>query len=158
MSESIASTNVRDEFPDSPIGDVEAQLSILFSNGRRMIRQAARVVHPDLQPSGLYILQILDRRGALRPSTVAECLEVDRSAISRLIASVETLGLIERLPDPDDRRAYRIALTEVGRAGLGRLSWPLEDVLRDWAPDELRMLGRLLEKLNDGTMLDKLSR
>lgn len=156
MSDVIADKSVPNESPDNPIGDVEAQLSILFSNGRRMIRRAARVVHPDLQPSGLYILQILDRRGPLRPSVVAECLEVDRSAISRLIASVEALGLIERLPDPDDRRAYRIALTDEGKAGLGRLSWPLKDTLQDWAPDELRMLGRLLRKLNDGTMLGNL--
>jgi DNA-binding MarR family transcriptional regulator len=135
----------------SPAAQVEAQLSVLFSNGRRIMRDAAKMVHPELQPSGLYILQMLDRRGAMRPSAVADYLEVDRSAVSRLIVSVESLGLVERLSDPDDRRSYRVALTVLAKEGLGRVSWPLRDALQDWAPDELEVLARLLEKLNTGT-------
>lgn len=135
--------------PDDAVKQVETQLSVLFVNGRRAVRGAARSVHPDLQPSGLFLLRMLEKSGPLRPSVVADHLDVDRSAISRMIASTEGLGLIERLSDPDDKRACKLALTEEGTMRISRLSWPTKHTLQEWEPDELWLLARLLERLND---------
>jgi DNA-binding MarR family transcriptional regulator len=53
-------------------------------------------------PQGLRITELLDDVLLTQPG------------MSRLIARLETRGLVERLDDPDDRRACRVRLTEAG--------------------------------------------
>ena len=137
----------------SPIEDVETQFAILFANSRRMLHESARTVHPELHSSGLFLLRMLENRGPLRPSAIAERLEVDRSAVSRLVSFTERLGLVTRLPDPQDKRAFTGALTNEERERFGRLSaeqtGPLRTLLRDWSQDDLETFPRLLARLND---------
>ncbi len=71
--------------------------------------------------------------------------------ITGLVDRLERKSLVERQPDPQDRRVIRVALTEAGR----RLAQPaqalahkhlgvLEEAL---TPEELDQLTRLLEKI-----------
>jgi DNA-binding MarR family transcriptional regulator len=53
-------------------------------------------------PDGLRITELLDDVLLTQPG------------MSRLIARLEARGLVERLDDPDDRRACRVRLTEAG--------------------------------------------
>jgi DNA-binding MarR family transcriptional regulator len=142
-----------DDSPADPIHDVETEIATLFANGRRITQKAARTVHPDLHPSGLYLIRMLQKQGPSRPSVIAEYFEVDRSAISRLITSLESLGLIERQADPADKRAQMLALTAEGISRLGHLASsmdsPLRARLKDWAPEDLVTLARLLARLNE---------
>jgi DNA-binding MarR family transcriptional regulator len=141
------------DISNDPIQDVENQIAILFSNGRRVVDKATKAVHPDLQPSGLFLLRMLAKRGPLRPSVIADRLEVDRSAVSRLISSVESLGLVTRLADPLDKRAYTVALTGEGQGRLDTTSagpdGPLRRLLVKWEPEDIANLSRLLARLND---------
>jgi len=142
-----------DERPATPIEDVENQFAILFANSRRMLNRFAATVHPDLHPSGMFLMRMLEKRGPLRPSVIAEHLDVDRSAVSRLIAFVERLGLVTRIADPQDKRAYTVELTDEGRSRLGKLSveqtGPLRILLKDWPRDDIETFARLLTRLND---------
>jgi DNA-binding MarR family transcriptional regulator len=143
-----------DERPTSPIEDVETQFAVLFATSRRMLNRTAATVHPDLHPSGMFLMRMLEKRGPLRPSVIAEHLDVDRSAVSRLIAFVERLGLVTRIADPQDKRAYTVELTDDGRSRLGTLSveqtGPLRILLRDWPQDDIETFARLLARLNEG--------
>lgn len=144
------------------IQDVETQMSVLFANGRRLTQRAARMVHPELQTSGLYVMRMLQKHGPLRPSAIAENLEIDRSAVSRIISPLDGLGLVERVTDPGDRRAFIISLTEEGRARLANLSaepnGPLRSMLAGWNPDDVAALARLLTRLNEETVTRGLTR
>lgn len=51
------------------------------------------------------------------------------SHVSRMIDRVESDGLVERLADPDDRRAQRITLTDAGRQAVDQFTPRLTDVL-----------------------------
>jgi DNA-binding MarR family transcriptional regulator len=117
-----------------------------------MVQRAAKTVHPQLQPAGLHLLRMLERCGPVRPSEAAERLDVDRSAISRLITSLDALGLIQRTDDPHDKRAYMLALTDEGRSRLSRLAssedGPLRLILRQWEPEDIESFARLLARLN----------
>lgn len=144
--------NVMQQAPADAIREVENQISALFTNGRTFVRQAAKLVHPELQPSGLHLMRMMEKCGPMRPSTLAEHMDVDRSAISRLINGLDDLGLIERTPDPKDKRAQMIALTEEGKQ---RLDWlksdsegPIRLALREWDEEDVAALARLLARLN----------
>ncbi len=57
-------------------------------------------------------LKILERREGINQGQLAEVLEVEPITACRMIDRLEELGLVERRRDPDDRRAWRIFLTE----------------------------------------------
>jgi DNA-binding MarR family transcriptional regulator len=54
--------------------------------------------------------------GPLRLSELADRMGVTAPTASRAVDGLVDLGLLERLPDPDDRRAVRIDVTRPGRA------------------------------------------
>jgi MarR family transcriptional regulator for hemolysin len=51
----------------------------------------------------------------LNQASLAEQLEIEPITLSRLIDRMEAAKLIERRPDPTDRRAYRLFVTEAAR-------------------------------------------
>lgn len=132
------------------IRNVQIQLATLFRESRSYGGQLARMVHPDLNQSGFYLMRLLEKCGPSRPSTLATILEVDRSAMSRLIQSLDTLGLIERTPDPQDKRAYMLDLTVDGRERLTRIrsseANPVVNALSSWSEEDLRSFSGFLER------------
>lgn len=53
-----------------------------------------------------------------RITELAEKLRITKQAVSQLVDDLENLGVLARVPDPDDARAKRVIFTERGRAGL----------------------------------------
>ncbi len=101
----------------------------------------------DVSLTQLRVLAILrDRAPGI--STLAEHLGLERSTMSGLIDRAEKRGLVARVPDPGDRRAVRITLTEGGArlvaTGLGQVTEALAPLLRELEPGEQEQLHRLL--------------
>jgi MarR family transcriptional regulator for hemolysin len=59
----------------------------------------------------LIILARLERQPDLSQNELAAIAEVTPMTIARLIDRLETLGMVERCPDPADRRIWRLRLT-----------------------------------------------
>ena len=107
---------------------------------RAHLRTATEVVGG--LPGGPRGYQVLAAAGRGEPSSqlaLAQKLGVDRTVMTYLLDDLETAGLIERRPDPADRRARRVVLTE---AGQGRLC----DLERRFRSAE----EHLLDPLDDG--------
>lgn len=88
---------------------------------------AARLLRNDFErrarPHGVTraqwrVLVWLAARPELRQSQLAGLLEVTPIAVARLVDRMEAEGLLERLPDPADRRAWRLRLTARARARM----------------------------------------
>src|SRR4051812_44332856 len=56
--------------------------------------------------------------GSPTPSELAVRLGVSKQAVGKVLDEMEQRGFVERRPDPDDRRARRVRLTEHGRAAM----------------------------------------
>lgn len=67
-----------------------------------------------LAPQQLHLLRMLHERDSLPMGQLAELLYCDASNVTALVDRLEDRGLIERRPDPDDRRVKRIELTAAG--------------------------------------------
>jgi DNA-binding MarR family transcriptional regulator len=63
-------------------------------------------------------------------SEVAERLQLRHHSVVELINRAQAQGLIQRTPDPEDRRAVRVSLTRAGNRDLGKLSALHRDELR----------------------------
>jgi DNA-binding MarR family transcriptional regulator len=88
----------------------------------------------------------------LRLRELNEHILLDQSSLSRLVERLEAEGLLTRSPDPADRRATVVRLTEeglvlqrrLGRAHAAAIARYVGDALDE---DELRTLRRLCDKL-----------
>ncbi|MBB5915810.1 DNA-binding MarR family transcriptional regulator [Nocardia transvalensis] len=89
------------------------ELRVLVSRLRRRFLEAAG--DDELTPSQLSVLGRL-HRGATTASDIAAAEHVRPQAAAAWLAGLDERGLIERHPDPDDRRRQLVSLSEDGRA------------------------------------------
>lgn len=68
----------------------------------------------DITMSQFLTLKQLAANGPTSAGELAQALRHDPGAMTRMLARLETKGYLRRQPDPRDRRALRIELTEVG--------------------------------------------
>lgn len=54
----------------------------------------------------------------IRMSELADRLSIVRRSVTTVVDDLESAGLAARLPDPDDRRATLVVITDSGRAAL----------------------------------------
>jgi DNA-binding MarR family transcriptional regulator len=103
-----------------------------LTNWRAFLNAHARVtraISRDLAAAGLPDLSWYDvlwalYRRPLRVKELAEAVVLSPTAMSRFVDRVEKAGYARREPDPDDRRALRITITDEGRELLRRM-WPI---------------------------------
>ena len=91
---------------------------------RAIGRDLAAAGLPDL---GWYdLLWALHRApgGGLRVNELARAIVLSPTGMSRFVDRMEAEGLVRREPDPADRRALQVVLTDAGRDLLRRM-WPV---------------------------------
>jgi DNA-binding MarR family transcriptional regulator len=111
-------------------------------------------VSPGLLPGAYKVFTTIARRQSVTQSALAEHLLVDKGQLSRTVRELEQLGLVERAPDPSDRRSNLLSPTALGLERLAAARLPQEDLLldtlTDWPVDDIRNLTRLLHALTTG--------
>ena len=73
---------------------------------------------PELSRGDVVLLGVVAAHGPMRPGHIAAKLSVDASVVSRQLAGLHRNGLVERGPDPADRRAELISLSPAGHERL----------------------------------------
>ena len=108
--------------PHDPRDALVLELSSQLLPFAHALRHAAeRVFAPlGLRTSRVLVLELI-HRGVDRPKALAEVLETVPSAVTAILADLETKGLIERTTDPADRRRARLHLSAEGEATYARL-------------------------------------
>jgi DNA-binding MarR family transcriptional regulator len=134
--------------------DVDFELTRFVRRVRARSLRNLEAIHPKLDYGTFtFLLSICDAEDGIRGSEVAEQLGVHKSTASRAIATLERLGLVSRIPDPDDGRAHLLmvepeALERVN--AFRRISHEaLQSLLDDWTPEEIATFARSLTRLND---------
>ena len=74
------------------------------------------------------VLLKLERHEGLKQSDLAEYLDIQPITLTRLVDRLCDNGLIERRPDPNDRRAKRLYLTPAARPLLDRIAVQVEEL------------------------------
>lgn len=133
-------------------GRLERELSVILRRSRSVSIALAREVHEGLEAAEYGLLRVLDDAGELRASDVATAFGLDKSTVSRQLSHVESMGLVERVPDPEDGRARLIRLTDEGRARVHetreRRRTHVRTSLEDWSTQDVSLLADLLGRLN----------
>ena len=82
---------------------------------------------------------------------MAETLNLDKSAITSLVRRLEKLSLVERMPSPDDGRAFMLRLTPLGSEKLAAVTPFLvqfnQTIEQEFSEQELDVVTRYLERM-----------
>ncbi|MGD0378536.1 MAG: MarR family transcriptional regulator [Acidimicrobiales bacterium] len=107
---------------DSPSrGELDEVVDGLLEVTRRTHEVLAAVAaRHDLTAQQVGLLRLLDEPVSMR--AFAEELACDPSNVTGLVDRVERLGLVDRVPDPGDRRIRMLTLTPKGRRLRDRIN------------------------------------
>ncbi|MDQ7905075.1 MarR family transcriptional regulator [Phytohabitans sp. ZYX-F-186] len=129
-----------------------SRISHLLSRARQHHQIATEAGVP-IDRAAVPILRLLAEAGPQRPGDVAARLAVEAPHVTRQVQRLESIGYVERVPDPADRRAYRIRLTAAGREGVDRIlgvgCQSILQALSDWTPQERAQLATLFNRMVD---------
>lgn len=140
-----------------PTLPVEREIAFNIMDVARMLRTYAdqRGRQFGISRAQWTVLVRLDRCEGLKQSELADILDLQPISLTRLLDRLAENGLIERRPDPNDRRAKRLYLTPAARpllAKLSNLALEMMETVLDGLDDEANT--RLLRDLT--TMKDNL--
>jgi DNA-binding MarR family transcriptional regulator len=87
----------------------------------QLTRETVAAEQPVLTAHGLtmwayIVLSALDQSAIRTQATLAESIGADKTRIIPVLDELQKCGYIERIPDPDDRRARLLEITESGRS------------------------------------------
>ncbi|HEX5676418.1 MAG TPA: MarR family transcriptional regulator [Alcanivorax sp.] len=78
----------------------------------------------DLPLNGMHVrlLQMIDRHPDCTAQQIAGVTGRDKAQITRVVKELESMALITRTPDPEDRRAQLLSLNEKGQGLMARIT------------------------------------
>jgi DNA-binding MarR family transcriptional regulator len=129
------------------------ELTEVLGRLMRGIRHRSEYEKKSVEHGTLVVLSVLHREGPMRVSELARSIGLDLSTVSRHVRTLELSGEVARTGDPEDRRAYRIAITDRGRPHIERvwaerIEW-IKGLIGHWSHEDITTLTRLLSRLFD---------
>jgi DNA-binding MarR family transcriptional regulator len=142
---------------DTRLAETAARLRFAIVRTARRLRQEAAGAGTELSPTAASTLATVERHGPLTPSELAEIERIKRPTATRILRVLLEAGLVDRAPDPDDRRSALVSVNAAGRERLrrlrGRKNAYLARRMRDLPPDDVEALDRaaeILEQMLEG--------
>ncbi|MER5867759.1 MarR family transcriptional regulator [Kitasatospora sp. NPDC002040] len=140
----------------APPADTAAELADALTRAMKRIRRQtmARLEPYGITPGQARALRTLahapgcEGRETMRLSELAERLHIAPRSATTVVDALEEAGLVERVPDPADRRAVRVVLTEAGNGALERFALVRQEVAQEYfgpvsQPDQAALLQAL---------------
>jgi DNA-binding MarR family transcriptional regulator len=144
--------------PDTAARSRPEHLGILLREpyriaNERLHRRFAERGHPEVRTPHGNVFPYLDD-GGTRVSVLAERAQITKQSMAELVAHLEHHGYVERVPDPDDRRAKLVRSTSKGDQLYAIAREFVAEVDEEWTrmlgKGKMRQLKKLLGELNDG--------
>ena len=99
------------------------------------------------------VLFRLTRQPGLRQIELAEMLEIEPITLSRIVDRLEESNLVERRPDPSDRRAWRLHVTVQAQPLIAKLRAVADDLAADAFegidPNDIDIARRVLSRVRE---------
>lgn len=154
-SESYSMDLANFNIPDCPYYLISRVNLVVSSALKRGFAEAGA---PHVRPAYLGVLIALWTEDGLKTVDLAHRAGLETSSMTGLLDRMERDRLLRRDPDPNDRRAHQIHLTEEGRAIRASVTKVVENVLamvfQDISDDQLastkEVLRRVLANANEG--------
>lgn len=106
-------------------------IGYMLADNSRLLRRAfdERVRKMGVTSPQARLLLILARDGGRNQGSYAERLEVEPITLCRMVDRLQEAELVERRPDPADRRAWQLFLTRKAERRVAELRGCVDDML-----------------------------
>ncbi|WP_442680476.1 MarR family winged helix-turn-helix transcriptional regulator [Sphingomonas sp. ASY06-1R] len=133
------------------LNEIADELRNFYLRAHRAIDRAMKMEGVSLARAKL--LKFIANEGAARSADIGTTFGFSPRTVTEAIDALERDGLVQRTPDPSDRRAKRLSITPAGEAALAA-SEPvrqkfLTEVFGILSDEERQALSRALHKMND---------
>jgi len=134
--------------------ELEQCVNFVLTKAQNAVQQLfkAELAPYGVTPGQYAVLKCLWDENGQTAKQLSERLYLDGSTVTGILDRMENKSLITRQPDPKDRRAVRVMLTEQGRALAEPVNAAIEranqKALERLNPQESALLKKLLEELN----------
>ena len=132
---------------------MEENIAALMSDASRLMRRSfdARARTIGVTRPQWQVLSVLRRHEGINQGGLADILEVEPITVCRMVDRLQEAELVERRPDPADRRSWRLFLTEKAH-GLLQTLRPLaeemiEQALEGVPPADRQTLRETLDRI-----------
>ena len=142
------STDRREPAGEEPLSEA------FWAVARRLREMSQETLAPwEISPSHLRALRTLKRHGTMRLSELSERLHIAPRSATEVVDGLESRGLVQRRPDPGDRRATLVEVTGHGATILDSIraarGAEAERVFGRLSAADRAELGRILRALQD---------
>ena len=133
-----------------PAGD-ETLVEAFWAVARRLRDTSQETLAPwDITPAQLRALRMLRRHGIMRLSELSDRLRIAPRSATEVVDALEARGLVQRRPDPGDRRATLVEVTDDGSGVLDAIrGTEAERVFGRLSQTDRSHLARILRKLRE---------
>jgi len=140
--------DVREPAGEEPLSEA------FWAVARRLREMSQETLAPwDITPSHLRALRVLKRYGTMRLSELSDHLHIAPRSATEVVDGLESRGLVQRRPDPGDRRATLVEVTGPGATVLGAIraarGTEAERFFGRLGPADRENLARILRALQD---------
>ncbi len=138
-----------------PDDDAATLGELLMRAARTQRRRWREALAPwDLSPHHARALRVVCDRDGVRLSDLAEALHIAPRSATEVADALQARGLVERGPDPTDRRAVVLTPTVAGRQVQGEVAAAraadTRDLFARLDPADRATLARILRELGTG--------
>jgi len=133
---------------------MDTNAGYLLADNSRLLRRAfdERVRETGVTAPQARLLLNLERYPGRNQAFYAERLEIEPITLCRMVDRMEEADLVERRPDPDDRRARLLHLTSHSRGKIARIRTALdglmETMLAGFDAEEEAVFMTMLERVS----------
>ena len=144
----------RDPEPTADAGGEESLSDAFWAVARQLRETSQETLAPwDITPAQFRALRVLRRYGVMRLSELSDRLKIAARSATEVIDALQARDLAGRRPDPEDRRATLVELTEHGMQVLQGIresqGTESERVFDRLTPADRGTLAAILRKLRD---------
>jgi DNA-binding MarR family transcriptional regulator len=131
---------------------IQRELVVLIRRALRgtVLQAEGHDHHLDLAAYSL-LIRLADE-GPQRSGDLARAFGVDKSTMSRQVSALERAGLVSRMEDPLDGRAYQVSISPQGQRSLERTRADrrraYRELLAHWPEADRQDFARLLARYN----------
>ncbi len=133
---------------------IGAKIAYIFTHNHLYIENALGSYN--LRGPMFAFLLVLSRRGGCSQESLAKYLNLSKATATRSITALEKEGYIFREKDTDDRRIYRVFISDKGRELLPVINDALYEwnriLLSQFSDEEEETFRKLLDKAKDTLM------
>jgi len=134
------------------IAEIIAEFAEVFAFARTRWARYAEEVHPELRGVGMMVLQVILRKGPITATELGQMLDMDKAVVSRQVAKLRELELVDATPSEEDRRVVLLAGSARAQSLLEELqhrnAWEYGQRFAGWDDVELESLRSALHRFN----------